>query len=174
MNRTAPAAVALHLECLEAAWESLWTDWRSGVERAARAALAALPPPAGPAALSLVLTNDAHIRELNRDYRGKDRPTNVLSFPQDDAAAAAEQGRVEELGDVILALETVREESLSQNKSLEQHSVHLIVHGILHIFGYDHAAPDTAETMESLERAILAQLGLPDPYRDRMSAAGEI
>jgi probable rRNA maturation factor len=164
------APVELAVECLEPGWDEAWPGWTAGVETAARAALAALPPVPHPAVLSLVLTNDAHIRELNRNFRGKDKPTNVLSFPLDDAAEAETQGRPQELGDVILALETIAQESVNQNKSLKHHSAHLIVHGILHIFGYDHDAADAAEAMESLEREILARLGIPDPYGDPASA----
>lgn len=163
-------AVELAIECLEPGWSEAWPAWPSAVETAARAALAALPPLSRPAILSLVLTNDAHIRELNCNFRGKDKATNVLSFPLDDAADAEAQGRPEQLGDVILALETIRDESALQNKSLENHSAHLIVHGILHIFGYDHGAPAEAEAMEALEREILVQLGIPDPYGEPASA----
>lgn len=172
MSRTRAAApvIELAVDCLEPAWDEAWPRWRSAVETAARAALAALPPPAGQAVLSIVLTNDAHIRELNRNFRGKDKATNVLSFPAEDAADAKIQGRREELGDVVLALETIEEESAKQNKSLDHHSAHLIVHGILHIFGYDHGASEEAEAMETLEREILAGLGIPDPYGDPASA----
>ena len=164
MRRSRAAPIRLHLECLEPGWAAAWPAWRMQARRAARAALKAVEKPARPAILSLVFTNDAHICALNRDYRGKDRPTNVLSFPAADAEAAESQGRAEVLGDVILALETVAGESLHQNKDLQSHAMHLIVHGILHIFGYDHTAPDEAEAMETLETAILAGLGIGDPY----------
>jgi probable rRNA maturation factor len=162
--RAAAPAVRLHLDCLDPGWQSLWPDWKAEARTAARAALKAVPKPARPSILSLVLTNDVHISALNRDFRGKDKPTNVLSFPADDAAEAESQGRPELLGDVILARETIEKESANQNKRLEHHAMHLIVHGILHIFGYDHGAADEAEAMEALETRILAKIGIGDPY----------
>lgn len=107
--------------------------------------------------ISIVLTDDAHIRTLNRDYRHKDKPTNVLSFPQDLG---------DMLGDVILALETLQRESLEQEKTFEQHLTHLTVHGTLHLLGYDHENDEDAAEMESLEIKILALLGIKNPYED--------
>jgi probable rRNA maturation factor len=112
------------------------------------------------------LADDAAQRRLNRDYRGRDRPTNVLAFP---AWATGDRVPAEApllLGDVVLAFETVAREARRQNKPLADHLRHLVVHGVLHLLGYDHRAPDEAAIMESLETAILRGLGLPDPYRD--------
>lgn len=105
--------------------------------------------------LSLVFTDDDRIRRLNKDFRGKDRPTNVLSFPQGAGGL---------LGDVILAAETVHREAALARKPLEDHMAHLIIHGFLHLLGYDHEDDQEAETMEALERAALKRMGISDPY----------
>ncbi|MEI2385652.1 rRNA maturation RNase YbeY [Breoghania sp. JC706] len=112
--------------------------------------------------LSVVFSDDAEVQVLNRDYRGKDKPTNVLSFPGGD-----EEGPVfgPLLGDIVLARETVLREAEEAGRSFEQHLIHLIVHGILHLFGYDHQIDQEAEIMEGLETRILASLGIADPYR---------
>lgn len=112
--------------------------------------------------LSLLFTDDAHIRVLNRDWRAKDRPTNVLSFP---AFAVTPGDPVPPmLGDVALAFETVRSEAELEDKPFDHHLMHLIVHGVLHLLGHDHEEDGEAEAMEALERAILARLAIPDPY----------
>ena len=113
--------------------------------------------------LSLVFTDDAHVRALNAGWRGKDRPTNVLSFP---AFPRGKRGALPPmLGDIVLAAETVAREAQLEEKPLADHLAHLIVHGILHLIGYDHESDAEAEEMEGLERQILAGLGIPDPYR---------
>jgi probable rRNA maturation factor len=109
--------------------------------------------------LSLVFTDDAHIRGLNRRYRSVDRPTNVLSFP---APAAAAFGPL--LGDIVFSAETIRREAQSQGLTIDAHLAHLIVHGFLHILGYDHEDDIEAATMEGLETGILEELGIADPY----------
>lgn len=114
------------------------------------------------AELSLLFTDDAHIRALNRDWRGKDKPTNVLSFP---AFAIAPGDPVPPmLGDIALAFETVRSEADLEDKPFDHHLTHLVVHGVLHLLGHDHEEDGEAEAMEALERAILARLAIPDPY----------
>jgi probable rRNA maturation factor len=132
-------------------------------EEAVAAALAALgaPLPASsgtgeePGELSILFTDDAAIQRLNRDYRGKDKPTNVLSFPQSGGPL---------LGDIVLAWETVNQEAGLAEKPLKAHMAHLIVHGFLHLLGYDHEADEEAEEMEALERAALRRMGIADPY----------
>ena len=117
--------------------------------------------------VSLRFVDDETIRELNRDYRGKDRATNVLSFPMmdpDELDGPFIPGIEQLLGDIVIAYETSQAEARAQNKLLAAHVTHLIVHGTLHLLGYDHEDDDDAEAMESLERSILATLGLPDPY----------
>jgi len=112
--------------------------------------------------LSLVFTDDAHIKTLNAEWRGKDKATNVLSFP---AFPAFPKGKLPPmLGDVVLAYETVLSESVLEHKTFEHHLCHLVVHGFLHLLGYDHETKAEAERMEALERRILARLAIADPY----------
>lgn len=144
----------------------LWADeaaWRRAAERAVAAAVdvAELDVPVG-AELSLVLTDDAAIRDLNREHRGKDKATNVLSFPGFDPDEAPEPL----LGDIVIAYETVAREAAEEAKPIADHFCHLVVHGMLHLFGYDHETDDDAEVMEAEERRVLARLGIADPYRD--------
>jgi probable rRNA maturation factor len=123
----------------------------------------------GPIELSVTLTDAARQRRLNRDYRGHDAPTNVLAFPAWDPAMHVLPGVPILLGDVVLACETVAREASEQNKPIDDHLRHLIVHGVLHLLGYDHQVHAKAVKMEALETEILARLGVPDPYRDTMS-----
>jgi probable rRNA maturation factor len=120
------------------------------------------------AELSVLLTDDAHIRVLNRDWRDKDKPTNVLSFPGSDP----DEPIGPMLGDIAVAYETTAAEALDAGRPLAHHISHLIVHGLLHLFGYDHEESDEAEAMERLETAILADLGIPDPYADTQPIDG--
>lgn len=122
-----------------------------------------------PAEASILLTNDAAVRRLNRDYRGIDRSTNVLSFPVPPAQKTAGM-----LGDVVLAYETVAVESAAQGKSLSDHMRHLVVHGVLHLLGYDHETATDADRMEALEVQILGALGIPDPYGTSARAADPV
>ncbi len=110
-----------------------------------------------------MLTNDAGIRRLNGQWRGKDKATNVLSFPTPEVARA---GGEPHLGDIAIAFETVEREALSEGKAFENHLMHLAVHGTLHLLGYDHEVADEAEEMEAMERTVLATLGVPDPYAE--------
>ena len=111
---------------------------------------------AGAQEISLVLTNDASIRRLNRDYRGKDKPTNVLSFPTIEAPGL--------LGDIVLARETILREAEDKGVSFKHHFTHLIIHGLLHLLGHDHQTEAEAEKMEAIEIAALAKLGIANPY----------
>ena len=122
---------------------------------AERAALAALDGEAGDVAV--LLSGDDDVQALNARFRGKDKPTNVLSFPAPESARP-------HLGDVALAYGVCRAEAQAQGKTLEHHLAHLVVHGVLHLLGYDHETDAEAETMEGTERAVLAGLGVPDPY----------
>ena len=139
--------------------------------RAATAALEFACP--GPAlAMALVLSNDARLRALNGAWRGIDKATNVLSFPAQDLEpgqtpvldAGLPAGMAIELGDVIVAHGVMVDEARAAARPLGDHLCHLVVHGALHLLGYDHEAECEAETMESMERNILAGLGIPDPY----------
>ena len=138
------------------------------LERAARAALAGAADAAGPGGaqeVSFLLADDARVRRLNRDYRGQDKATNVLSFPaEDDLAPGGADAGPRLLGDVVLALETLEREAAAHAKSLPDHLSHLAVHGVLHLLGYDHEEAREAARMERLETRILAGLGIADPY----------
>ncbi len=123
------------------------------------------PLPITPPELSLVFTDDASMRAINAEWRNQDKPTNVLSFPAFPVTPGAMPGPM--LGDIIVARETLEREAVDLEKSFDAHLTHLLVHGFLHLFGYDHMEDDEAERMESLETRILARLGLSDPYGDR-------
>jgi probable rRNA maturation factor len=118
------------------------------------------------AAVDITLTDDGEQQELNRLYRGQDRPTNVLAFPVGDPHAARPPGMPLLLGDIVLAWTTIRREAQEQGKTVAHHLSHLVVHGMLHLLGCDHQVPAEAAAMEAREIAILAELGVPDPYRD--------
>lgn len=134
----------------------------AGLEALAeRAVAAALGQRQG--VVSVLLTGDAAVRNLNRDWRGKDKPTNVLSFPA-PANMPLPKGEIAPVGDVVLAYETVEREALEQGKTVSDHTSHLIVHAVLHLLGYDHETEADAEAMEHQERMILAGLGIKDPY----------
>jgi len=161
-------AVALH--------DTAWSDALDDLENRARAAVRrtlthVMPDNEGPLEISLVFTDDSEQRLLNRDYRDNDRATNVLSFPnmddhdRDDRAGPEASGQPRLLGDVVLARETVAREAQAQGKSLADHTSHLLVHGLLHLLGYDHQDNAEAEEMEALETRILAEMGIADPYR---------
>jgi probable rRNA maturation factor len=110
--------------------------------------------------ISIVYADDALLKGLNRDFMGKNKPTNVLSFPNNDESEA---GAIY-LGDVVLAFETIKREAKSQGKTFKHHTMHLIVHGILHLIGYDHQTNAQAKKMEKLETMILADFGVKNPY----------
>jgi probable rRNA maturation factor len=119
----------------------------------------------GEAELAIVLTDDERIQVLNREWRGFDKPTNVLSFPVNEPGLGQPTPLL--LGDIVIAYETTKREALEQGTPFLHHLLHLTVHGFLHLRGYDHEADDEAETMEQLERQILARLDIPDPYAAR-------
>jgi probable rRNA maturation factor len=114
--------------------------------------------------LGLTLADDAASQALNREWRGRDRPTNVLSFPIRALRPGDAPGPM--LGDLVLALETLEREAAGEGKSLADHFLHLVVHGALHCLGHDHEGEREAERMEALERLVLADLGVADPYRE--------
>ncbi len=139
-------------------------DLEALAQGAVEATLAVAPAaPQSPVELSLLLANDAGVRELNRAWRGIDEPTNVLSFP---GSGAPTPDGVRHLGDIALAFETVAREAEAEGKSLAHHVAHLIVHGVLHLLGLDHGTDEEADAMEALEIRALAGLGIADPYRD--------
>lgn len=122
--------------------------------------------------LAIVLTDNSAIRALNRQWRGRDEATNVLSFPALKLGANAAPATPRPLGDVVIAFETVAREAEAENRPFAHHLAHLAVHGYLHLVGYDHMDDDDAEAMERLERTILATLDVPDPYATRDAAVG--
>jgi probable rRNA maturation factor len=166
--------------------------WRKAVkgpvglcERAARAALAAglegsaltlLGPRTEPLEVCIALEDDASVRDLNRDFRGQDKPTNVLAFaamedadgrvipPPPDIDRDEDNDEPDMLGDVVVAFETTRDEAARDGKTLADHLTHLVVHGVLHLLGHDHQDDAEAEAMERLETRILAGLGIADPH----------
>jgi probable rRNA maturation factor len=160
--------VEVALACDE--WLTACPDAAALAEAAADAALAGRVrrPGGGPPVIDVVLTDDVEQRQLNRDWRGVDAPTNVLAFPAWNPEAPLPPGAPLLLGDVVLAFETAAREADEQGKPLSDHLSHLIVHGVLHLLGYDHATETEAVAMESLETSILASLGVPDPYRGTM------
>ena len=166
-RRAAPAAVRLGVEVVR--YDDAWSKTQISddmLERAARAAFAAAPPKRQAAyEVALVLTGDAEMRVLNRTWGDKDAATNVLSFPADEDISEPKF-----LGDVVLALETVHKESREQDIPLEDHVAHLVVHGVLHLLGFDHASDTESECMEAIEREALAALGIADPYAETRAA----
>lgn len=144
-------------------------EWQALAERAAQAAGEGEPLLANPRLMvSILFTSDAEVHTLNREWRDRDKPTNVLSFPmleRAELAALGGDGPPVMLGDIALAHATCAREAADKAVLLEHHAAHLIVHGLLHLAGHDHVESDTqAEAMEALEVAILAKLAIPDPY----------
>jgi probable rRNA maturation factor len=144
-------------------------DWppEAELEAVTHEAIAAAMAETGAAApegteLSVVFSDDTHIRELNAQWRGKDKPTNVLSFPAFPPKIGAPLPPL--LGDIVLAAETVAREAALEGKPVRHHITHLLVHGFLHLLGYDHETSEEAEEMETVERRTLARLAIPDPY----------
>jgi probable rRNA maturation factor len=142
-------------------WAAALPDIEPVCRRAVAAARKAAAVPAGE--ISLVLADDAFIRVLNRDHRGKDRATDVLSFPLIEDGAPDPETPVL-LGDVVVAYETAARDAETAGVRLADHLAHLIIHGVLHLAGHDHEDDAEAEAMEGLERAALATLGIADPY----------
>lgn len=159
-----------------------WADWTAAfeiVENTARYALeqAVAGSRLGleEAELCILLTDDTEQRALNRTYRGKNKPTNVLSFPQaDPAEIGTESGLAQpggHLGDITVARETLKREAAARDIPETDHLRHLIVHGVLHLLGWDHATESDASAMEALETRILGDLGIADPYAEAAGAA---
>jgi probable rRNA maturation factor len=150
-----PLNVTVHLH--DKRWKKLLRPYCKTVRDTCEEAL-----PNGQYEIAVVLADDAFIKALNRDFRGKNSPTNVLSFPSD---GLPEKGAKQKyLGDIVMALETVEREAKSQKKLFKHHAIHLLVHGTLHLLGYDHEQEDDAEAMESKEIKILKKLKVNNPY----------
>ncbi len=145
-------------------------DAEAVIQRAINTAAAVVDTGIGEAELAVMLTDDAGIRTLNNNWRGQDKPTNVLSFPALQPPAGREcDDAPRMLGDIAIAYETVRREANDEGKPFDHHLSHLAIHGFLHLVGYDHEKDADAEAMESLEREILARISIPDPYADQES-----
>jgi probable rRNA maturation factor len=158
---TENGSVEICITVADPAWDSLVPDCRDQVLEAATAA-AANRSASGDAEISILLTADKNVQELNRRYRGIDAPTNVLAFA--DGTPPPGAGAVGLLGDVVVALETTREEAEAGGLDIAEHLAHLVIHGVLHLLGYDHQTDDDAEAMERLETTILDGIGIADPY----------
>ena len=153
-------------------------DWEALALRALGAVAKVEPALANDALeTSLLFTSDAEVHQLNREWRGKDRPTNVLSFPmltRSELLVLPCDGPPIMLGDLALAYETCAREAADKGMALENHAAHLIIHGLLHLAGHDHeTSPADAVAMEALEIAALASLGIPDPYSDHDTILGD-
>jgi probable rRNA maturation factor len=146
---------------------SLWEAHGGAEALVRRAVAAAAPAETADAELAVLLADDARVRAMNAQWRGKDTATNVLSFPATPVPGPGQR----HLGDIVVACETVEREAGEQDTPFDHHLVHLVVHGFLHLLGYDHMTDDEAEEMEQRERDILARLGIADPYAARDAAS---
>lgn len=149
------ASIRLRIRLEDARWRGLGAQLRRVA--ALFAAESALPL----CTANLLLGDDAALRALNRDFRGKNTPTNVLSFPD----GGHDRGGRLQLGDIALGYETVLSQAQAQGKTLRDHATHLTLHGLLHLIGHDHERPAQAQRMEKLERRILSRMGIANPYR---------
>ena len=169
----------LEIICEEPAWQTMASDRQTDLAAIiGKAGLLALnhaaTKPQAPRLAVIVLSNDANIQNLNNTYRGKNKPTNVLSFPSQESAddpidrekyeRQTQENEPCHVGDVILAYETVKSEAKRDNKDWEAHISHLIVHGVLHLLGYDHEDEQQASLMETLETKLMSELNYQDPY----------
>jgi len=156
---------------IEAPWPT-GTDWADLAEAAAEAAMAVAPELANPRlSASVLFSSDEEVQVLNREWRAKDKPTNVMSFPmiaREDLVVMPKDGAPEMLGDIALAAETCAREAGEKGIAVADHAAQVIVHGLRHLAGHDHELGDAeAEAMEALETKALAQMGIADPYATR-------
>ena len=174
MNDDSPIGCTITFAC------DAWHQNISGVAAIEDAVAAAINAAeyvvAAPVELAVVLADDDLVQAHNRDFRGKDQPTNVLAFAQMDIVADARpsdhhDGEPIELGDVIIAYQTVEREAAAAKILLEAHLLHLVIHGVLHLLGFDHQTDAEAAAMQRLEILALAQLDLPNPYAAESAAA---
>ena len=157
MTRSAVREIEITVE--DAEWKKFSAAARA---RMKKAVLRALDHEKASGALTILLADDARLKALNHQFRGKNKPTNVLSFPA-DGLDGADAGY---LGDVAIAYGTVKREAAESGKRFADHLTHLAVHGVLHLVGHDHEKPKEAARMERIEREILAEFGIADPYAD--------
>ena len=162
--------ITVDIEIEDEAWTTAEPDAEAMVWRAAQAVLDAHEDLPGNG-IVILLADDDSVQVLNRDFRQKDAPTNVLSFPAAVPPGPEAEGPI---GDIVLAFGVCAREAAEQGKPLAHHLQHLVAHGVLHLLGYDHQSDDEAETMEALEREILSGLDVPDPYgSDAQAGAGD-
>lgn len=155
-----PLSVVVDPRC--SAWMSLVPNATERCRSAAAAAFGAAGVLSAHAEVSVVLADDIFIQSLNKDWRQQDKPTNVLAFPGDAPSAPGDEVRL--LGDIVVASGVVQREALDEGRPIGDHLAHMVVHGTLHLLGYDHLAEDEAVQMEELETKALAELGIDDPY----------
>ena len=150
-------AVSTQVLIEDKGWKTPWPTLRADIKAMAGAVQAAglLAGAVVPGQFVVVLTDDRRLQDLNKRFRGKDKPTNVLSFPDAE----------EPFGGIALALETIRREAAGQKKPFVNHAKHMILHGFLHLLGFDHQRVKDARLMEGLETAILGAMSIPDPYK---------
>jgi probable rRNA maturation factor len=161
--RVAPSGVTVDVLAESPLWEAE-PDAEAVVRRAISQAAAVVDPRDSAAEVAVLLCDDATIAALNAQWRGREEPTNVLSFPAPPVPDVMVSGAAVHLGDIAIANETVIREAREQGRTVSAHLAHLAVHGFLHLLGYDHQTDSEAEHMEGLEREILAVLGISDPY----------
>ncbi len=156
--------LSINIDVAAAGWKKAFPKMREKIEQAAAVAVMRAKKPKSfdkkTFEVNVLLTTDSTIKKLNHDYLGKNKATNVLSFPQENQIDTGM------LGDIALAFQTLKRECREQKKTLENHCIHLVVHGVLHLFGYDHMKMKDAKSMEKLECDILASMGYPDPYQE--------
>ena len=159
-----PANPEISIDVRDACWGDAKFDVTALCRSAAVEAIASAEEASGDVEISIVLADDAFVRELNRTWRNMDVPTNVLAFPSSGGDGILGAGAERLLGDVIVAFQTTQREAVELQLPLEHHFAHLIIHGILHLFGYDHIDDGDAAIMEKLEIEALARLGIGSPY----------
>ena len=165
--------LTINTEVASTQWKGAFTKMRAKIDAAASLAFLNAKKPASyknrAFEINIRLTTDAEIKRLNRDYRGMDKATNVLSFPQAQITYKKQKDLAalpSTLGDIVIAFQTVKRECKAEDKTLENHTIHMVVHGVLHLLGYDHMKAKDAKAMEKLECDILEILGYPDPYHE--------
>ena len=168
-KRLPPTRVTVHVQFQDKGWKPYASDLRAQVRQWCKRTVKSAHLPHPSVELTVVLADDAEVQALNHDYRGKNKPTNVLSFPMLEAEER-ENPPLENLaqpimlGDIIVARETVEREAREQRKTPMNHLAHLVVHGCLHLLGHDHEEEAHADAMETLEATILAEWGIENPY----------
>ena len=167
------APLTMVLEVEDDRWNQALPRAAELIEAALKAALADVDSQERSMEVGVRLVDDGTIQGLNRDWRGRDKPTNVLSFPLGDPGPIAAADVPWLLGDIVMSYDTVMAESARDGKPLEHHVVHLTVHAALHLIGHDHIGDAEAETMEAAEIDLLAKLGIPDPYRTEPAAGSD-